>query len=166
MIIIINGSVGVGKTEASWELLSQLDNAFMLDGDHIGAVNPFEIYDQDRVDYLYQTFAHLISWHQEHSYRTFVINYVFEQPVQLAWLTETLEPLDVDIHCFWLTCDEDEQAKRIEARSVDHAWDLKRFVELNGIMGAASKTGSIGQNIDTTGKTIGMVANEILECVR
>ena len=39
MIIIINGSLGVGKTEISWELIERFDRAVMLDGDYLGAVH-------------------------------------------------------------------------------------------------------------------------------
>jgi AAA domain len=162
MILIINGSVGVGKTETSWELLSQLGRAIMLDGDYIGAINPFKIYDQERVDYLYSTLAHLIQWHRSHSYQKFVINYVFEQPFQLQKLMKLLEPLDSNLHSFWLTCEEQEQSQRIVDRDSDHQWDLKRFIELNETMTAASESGNIGLEIDTSGKAIKQVAEEIL----
>ena len=55
MIVIINGPCGVGKTEVSWNLVERFPEGVMLDGDHIGAVYPFEIYDQQRIAYLYQT---------------------------------------------------------------------------------------------------------------
>ena len=44
MIVILNGSVGVGKTATSWKLHEKFDKSVMLDGDFIGAVHPFEIY--------------------------------------------------------------------------------------------------------------------------
>ena len=56
MIIIINGPLGIGKSETSWELLYLFDKAAMLDGDYLGAVQPFEIYDEQRIAHLYETF--------------------------------------------------------------------------------------------------------------
>src|SRR5512133_2808986 len=44
MIVIINGPLGVGKTSISWALLERFERAVMLDGDYLGAVQPFEIY--------------------------------------------------------------------------------------------------------------------------
>lgn len=161
MIIIINGSVGVGKSSTSWELAARFSQAFMLDGDYIGAVHPFEIYDQERVDYLYKTFHHLIRFHQSHGYKNFVINYVFEQPFQLTLLTDLLKSLDDNIHAFWLTCDEATQIERVMKRKADHAWDLKRFAELNKIMQASSEEGFIGQELNTTHLTISGVADKI-----
>src|SRR3972149_1562590 len=59
MIVIINGALGVGKTETAWKLLEHFERAVMLDGDTIGAVQPFEIYDEQRIEYLYQTLRQL-----------------------------------------------------------------------------------------------------------
>lgn len=163
MIIIINGSVGVGKSSTSWELAARFDQSFMLDGDFIGAVHPFEIYDQERVEYLYKTLFHLIKFHQDHGYSNFVINYVFEEANQLKLLTDLLKTVDSDIYAFWLTCDEAVQTERVIKRKPDHAWDLDRFVELNKIQRESSEKGFIGREIDTTHLSIPEVADKILE---
>ena len=155
MIVILNGSVGVGKTTVSWALNESFDKSVMLDGDYLGAVHPFEIYDGARVTYLYQTLAQLIAFHQKHGYTTFVINYVFESPESLSELVGCLRPLDGDIYKFWLTCSEDEQRRRILKRKTDQwAWELERFVELNAILAAASQRGDIGAKLDTTGISV------------
>mgnify|MGYP002682440129 CR=1 FL=1 len=86
MIIIINGPLGIGKTSVSWELLRCFERAAMLDGDYLGAIQPFEIYDEARIAYLDQTFVHMSAWHKQHGYTNLVINYVFEQPEALARL--------------------------------------------------------------------------------
>ena len=75
MIVIINGPCGIGKTSVAWELNAQFERAVMLDGDYIGAVHPFEIYDDARITYLYRTLHHLIAYHVEQGdYHNFVIN--------------------------------------------------------------------------------------------
>src|SRR3974390_2861125 len=53
MIVILNGPLGVGKTEVAWKLIEKFERAVMLDGDYLGAVHPFEIRDEQRVAYLY-----------------------------------------------------------------------------------------------------------------
>ena len=55
MIIIINGSLGVGKSSVAEGLHWKFDKSVHLDGDYIGDVNPFEVYDDARIMYLYQT---------------------------------------------------------------------------------------------------------------
>ncbi len=163
MIFILNGSVGVGKTSVSWALNESFDKSVMLDGDYLGAVYPFEIYDEARVTYLYQTLAHLITFHQKHGYTNFVINYVLESPENLSELIGYLRPLEGDIYTFWLTCSEDEQRKRILKRKTDQwAWELERFTELNAILEAASERGVVGTRVDTTDKSVA----EIVETIR
>jgi len=156
VIVILNGSVGVGKTSVSWALNESFDRSVMLDGDYLGAVHPFEIYDDARVTYLYKTIVHLLEFHRAHGYMNFVINYVFESPESLAALVRNLNELDEDIHTFWLTCAEAEQRDRILKRRTDGwRWELERFTELNIILEAASERGNIGTRLDMTGKAVG-----------
>ena len=151
MIIIINGSLGVGKSSVAEQLHYKFDKSVHLDGDCIGDVQPFKIYDEARLDHLYRTMELLIGFHQRNGYRNFVINYVFESPDSLQELLDLLHPLDPSIHCYWLTCEEEEQAKRIRNRGrEDLQWELGRFVELQQIQREASQHGFIGKEVDTT----------------
>lgn len=166
MIIIINGSVGVGKTSVADHLHYKFEKSVHLDGDAIGDVHPFIIYDDARISYLYCTLAHLIDFHQQNDYRCFVINYVFENPESLEQLLNLLNPLDADIHTYWLTCSEEEQARRIRGRGRDEIkWELERFIELHKIQAAAAQRGFIGKPIDTSGMSVPEVADEIWEDV-
>ncbi len=151
MIVIINGSLGVGKTSVAKEIHWKFDKSVCLDGDAIGHVHPFEIYDEARLDHLYQTFALLIRFHQTFGYQNFVINYVFESAASLQDLISKLSPFDADIHTYWLTCHQDEQARRIKGRNRDQlAWELTRFLALQEIQQQAAQKGFIGAEVDTT----------------
>jgi broad-specificity NMP kinase len=151
MIIIINGSVGVGKSTTAEELHWKFSKSVCMDGDSIGNVNPFEIYNDARIDHLYRTLALLIDFHQKNGYQNFVINYVFESAASLQSLLELLRPLDPSIYVYWLTCEKKQQAKRIQDRQrSDIDWELNRFVELQQIQRDASRQGFIGIEIDTT----------------
>lgn len=164
MIVIINGPLGIGKSETSWELLRLFERAIMLDGDYLGAVQPFEIYDPGRVEYLYQTLHHVIAWHGEHGYRHFVVNYVFETPESLARLRHLLADLDDEIYAFRLTCAENEIESRIRQRSNDPdrlAWELHRFRELAAIQDVSATRGDLGFVVDTTSLTAAQVARAI-----
>ena len=162
MIIIINGSLGVGKSSVSEELHWKFEKSVYLDGDHIGYVHPFEIYDEARIDHLYRTLALLVGFHRENGYQNFVINYVFESPGSLQELLDMLRPLDPSLHVYWLTCEESEQEKRIRTRQRDQlAWELNRFFELKLIQAEASQEGFIGIEVDTTGLTSTEVADYI-----
>jgi chloramphenicol 3-O-phosphotransferase len=162
MIIIINGSLGVGKSSVAEELHWKFDQSIHLDGDHIGNVHPFNIYDEARIAHLYQTLALLVGFHQKYGYHNFVINYVFESPASLQALHDLLQPLDAFIHTYWLTCAEQEQARRIQGRQgANIEWELKRFVELHQIQAQAAQQGFIGIEVDTTHLTSAEVAEKI-----
>mgnify|MGYP000086800215 CR=1 FL=1 len=166
MIIIINGSLGVGKTSVAEHLTTKFNRAVHLDGDAIGDVHPFTIYDEVRITHLYRTLAHLIAFHQKNGYPNFVINYVFESHTSLQKLLDLLRPLDNDVQAYWLTCRAEEQEKRIRARRRDQiGWELERFVELQEIQSKAAEKGFIGEEVDTTGLSAEEVAERIWRMV-
>ena len=162
MIIIINGALGVGKSSVAEELHWKFEKSVHLDGDHIGAVHPFEIYDETRTLHLHRTLELLVRFHREGGYPDFVINYIFENAAQLRQLEDLLRPLDPDLRSFRLICDPAEHEARVRRRgrnSLD--WELKRHVELTRIQDEAARTGFIGKPIDTTGLTAAEVAEII-----
>ena len=157
MIVIINGPLGAGKTEISWELLPHFDRAVMLDGDYIGAVHPFEIYDSSRVDYLYRSIHHLVGFHHANGYRDFVVNYVFETPESLAKLRRMLSDYDDVTYAFRLVCAAAELKRRVCARARNQmfdperlTWELERCHELAAIQDRAAQRGDMGFPLDVT----------------
>ena len=162
MIIIINGSLGVGKTSVAERLNEKFIKCVHLDGDAVGDVHPFEIYDDARIDHLYRTLELLVSFHQKNGYHNFVINYIFESPESLQELLDLLRPLDPIIRTYWLTCNEEEQAGRIRKRERDGLeWELNRAVELQRIQAKAAELGFIGKEVDTSGLTPQETAEKI-----
>ncbi len=167
MIILINGPCGVGKTQVSWALVEHFDKGVMLDGDYVGAVQPFEIYDDERIEYLYQTIRHLVAFHVEHGYANYVINYVFETPQSMARLRQLLSDLDDEIYAFRLTCAQDEMERRIRLRNTDQvAWELERFKELSAIQAVNAARGDLGYVVDTTSLDVSRVADAIWQNIR
>lgn len=162
MIIIINGALGVGKTSVAEELHWKFAKSVHLDGDAIGNVNPFEIYDDARTLHLHRTLALLVRYHQEHGYPDFVINYIFEDAGQLEQLTAILKPLDPDLYSYRLVCGAAELEERVRRRNRDSLeWELKRAPELAGIQDKAAEEGFLGTVFDTTGLTAAQSADGI-----
>ncbi|WP_457610908.1 hypothetical protein [Lutibacter sp.] len=155
MIIIINGSVGVGKTSVSLELQKKFKKSIMLDGDYIGAVHPFELYEQARIEYLYDTIYYLFTYHFSNGFENFIINYVFESAQSLDNLLNRFKAVNLKIKCYWLISSIEEQKERITLRSRGRKdWELKRLYELNQILENASKIGFIGEKVEIQGKTV------------
>ncbi len=162
MIIIINGSLGVGKTSVAEAIHRKFEKSVHLDGDHIGNVNPFEIYDNNCIEYLYSTLALLVGFHKKNGYPNIVINYVFESPESLKELINLLVHYDKEIYTYWLTSEKDQQRNRIQSRKRDNIeWELNRFIELQNIQRKASASGFIGKEINTAMKSIEVVAEII-----
>ncbi len=167
MILIINGPCGIGKTTVAWELVHRFERAVMLEGDSIGAVHPFEIYDDDRIKHLYQTLRHLIAFHIERgNYHNFVIDYVFERPESLARLKSLLADFDDHIHAFRLLAAPVELERRILERGEDSAWHLRRAQELVAIQTRAARRGDVGIPVDTTGLSVAQAADVIWQRVQ
>lgn len=172
MIIIINGPLGIGKTELSWALLEFFERGVMLDGDYIGAVHPFEIYNAERIEYLYQTLTLLVAHHRAHGYLNFVINYVFEEAQSLSRLRNLLSGFDEVIYTFRLVCDPLVAEKRIWQRGLsvgldaEHlSWEIARAEELAAIQQAAALQGDLGYPIDTSGLSVQQTAQAIWEVI-
>jgi hypothetical protein len=147
-------------------LIEYFDGAIMLDGDYVVAAQPFEIYDEARIDYLYETITHNVEWHVAHGYHNFVVNYVFEKPESLAKLRQLLAAYDEVTYAFRLTCapDEFERCTRSGARSADPdrlRWESNRFRELTAIQNENAQRGDLGFVIDTTGLAVAQVAETI-----
>ena len=112
---------GCGKSSVADQLHCKFDKSVHLDGDYIADVHPFQIYDDARISHLYRTLELLIGFHQKNGYHNFVINYVFESPESLQELLDLLNPFDSSILTYWLTCQEDEQARRIQNQETRRA---------------------------------------------
>ena len=172
MIILINGPLGIGKTELSWTLLEYFERGVMLDGDFIGAVHPFEIYDPERIDYLYQTLRLLVAHHRAHGYLNFVINYVFEETQSLSRLRNMLAELDEVMYAFRLVCDPQEAERRIRQRGKTNgldakriSWEVERARQLAAIQQAAALQGDLGYPLDTSHLSVQQTAQAIWDVI-
>lgn len=167
MTIIINGSLGVGKTSTSWLLLEQFEKSVMLDMDYLAAVHPSSIFDKPSIEYTYKTTAHLIDFHKKNGYPNFIINYVFENNESLNSMIQKLEAIGEKVFTVRLVCEEKEQLKRILKRNNDSKdWELKRSLDLNKIQEKSSQEGFIGKKINTSQKRLKEVVDEIMSVVK
>ncbi len=164
MIIILNGPLGVGKTETAWALLGRCENGAMLDADYVAALHPFDYYDPADLERAHAALEALMRHHASAGARDFVLNWVFEEPEQLACLRARLEGVTGPSAAFRLRCSPEELERRIRGRSRP-SWELwhelKRGRELRGILDRAAKTGNLGDVIETDGLSADEVAARI-----
>lgn len=126
MILVLNGPLGIGKSTLAEALMESIDQCVMLDGDHLVATNPPP---DDELDYLHATIALLVAHHQRFGYRHFVIDHLWSSREELDGLRRSLLAVDpeLDIRCFLLTLDLDENLRRIERRQGARALDEHEF---------------------------------------
>lgn len=162
MIIIVNGPLGIGKTETSWHLLEKFNPGVLLDGDYIAAVHPFDYANETQLDYAYKTVGVLVAHHMSHDIAHFVLNWVFETPGQLTRLKRHLQALNRPILTYRLVCSIDEIERRIRKRGLPQAEAaVRRARELVRIIEQAATTGDLGYVVDTTDLASTIVAEII-----
>jgi len=168
MIVIINGPLGIGKTETAWALLDLFNRAVMLDGDYIGAVRPFAIYDAQRLSDLFDTLHLLVDHYQKKGYPHVIINYIFETPAQLAELRKRLAELEPRILAYRLTCGLDLLEQRIRGRTspgVRQEWEIARAHQLTDILETNARLGDLGLMVDTTCLDVSQAAQAIWDLI-
>lgn len=57
MVIVLNGPLGVGKTETAWRLIQLLSRAAMIDIDYVAAIQPFDHRIARDLNYAYESAA-------------------------------------------------------------------------------------------------------------
>jgi deoxyadenosine/deoxycytidine kinase len=162
MIIVINGPLGIGKTEVSWHLVEKFNPGVMLDGDYIAALHPFDYSNAAQLNYACDTFRVLVSHHIAHAIQDFIINWVFETPAQLARLCHLFQDRNMPILAYRLVCSMDEIERRVRKRGLPQVeTEVQRARELVGILDSAAVTGYLGHVVDTTTLTSTAVADII-----
>ena len=163
MIIILNGPLGIGKTQSSWALVRRFPRAVMLDADYVAEFHPFDYYNDEHLAYAHATLRVLVGHHASHGFQHFVINWIFETPFQLERLRGKLADLGLPIYAFQLVCAPDEIERRVRRRNLpDLDYELRRSRELIAILDNAARTGDIGMPLDTTSLTTEQTADMIL----
>src|SRR6476661_6696946 len=61
MIIIINGPLGIGKTQTSWALVRRFPRAVMLDADYVAEFHPFDYYNDEHLAYAHATMRVMVA---------------------------------------------------------------------------------------------------------
>lgn len=112
-LIIINGTMGVGKTATSRELNKKLNNSVWLDGDWCWMMNPFTVNDENKnmviknITYLLRNF--LIN----SSYEYVIFDWVIHYEDIFNLLLQPLSDLEFEVIKITLLCSEEKLKKRI-----------------------------------------------------
>ena len=113
-LIVINGTMGVGKTAVSQELKKLLPHCVFLDGDWCWDMDPFVVNDetkemvQDNIVYLLNRFLACSL------YENVVFCWVMHQPEIVRQLLSRLDTGRCRVECFSLLCSPEKLKLRIQ----------------------------------------------------
>ncbi len=113
-IIIVNGSMGIGKTTTCVKLYKKFDNAIWLDGDWSWMMHPWKLNDQlvnmvfDNITYTLRNF---IACDQ---YEVILFNWVLHSEEWIKRLISGLGEHDYEVKVITLTCSESALSTRLE----------------------------------------------------
>ncbi|MTI69186.1 MAG: nucleotide kinase [Firmicutes bacterium] len=157
-LIIINGTMGVGKTLTSKLLYKTLEKSVWLDGDWCWMMNPFEVTEEnkkmveDNIIYLLNNFL------KNSSFKYVIFNWVIHKEYIFDIILDKLNG-DFQVYKISLTCSKDELRKRIlkdnrEEEVITKSIErLKNYEDMSTI------------KIDTTDKLPKDVVKEIIDIV-
>lgn len=112
-LIIINGTMGVGKSTISNALYKSLENSVWLDGDWCWMMNPFVVNDEnkkmveDNIIYLLSNFL------RNSSLEHIVFNWVIHEESIFELLLNRLKDFDFELYKITLICSEEVLRNRI-----------------------------------------------------
>jgi broad-specificity NMP kinase len=162
-LIIINGTMGVGKTATCEKLNSELNNSVWLDGDWCWMMSPFVVNDETKsmvIDNITHSLRNFLGIsHTEN----IIFNWVMDKEEIFQDILRKLSGLEFNLYKITLTCSDEVLIKRIDADIKRGKRDkdcIKRSLERQNSYNAPNTI-----KIDTDNKTIEEVAKTISNIV-
>ncbi len=151
-VILLNGSIGVGKTTVARHLLLSLDRVALIDGEIVTLVRPFDPHNRRDFDHACRTIRLLLDRHASRGITTFIVTWILEDSDQVRLLCAAVcKNARVATRAFLLLCEADELIRRVKARNrPDVAEETDRARELSDSFWARAASGEVGYPIDTS----------------
>lgn len=111
--IIVNGTMGVGKTATCKLLYKSLDNSVWLDGDWCWMMNPFVVNEENKEMVQKNIHFMLRSFLTNSNIENIIFNWVIHTEDIFDMVLGGLSDLEFEVHKITLICSEDELRKRI-----------------------------------------------------
>ena len=156
--------MGVGKTTISKALYKALNSSFWLDGDNCWRMNPFVVNEENKTMVLDNIAYILNSFLSNSSCEYIIFNWVIQTDDIMKSVLNKLDIDNVNIYKITLTCTDKELIKRIQS-DIDSGKRMDRNIEASLERFRLYKDMDTTK-IDTTGKSIEEVVDEIKNIIR
>lgn len=158
-LIIINGTMGIGKTTICKELYKKLNNSVWLDGDWCWMMNPFCITEEnkrmveDNITYLLKNFLN-------NSFFDYVIfNWIIHHEGIFNTILDKLEGYKFKLYKITLMCSKEELRQRMLRDNRDQQVIKKSIERLESYKNMDTI------KIDTTDSTISEIVDKIIKII-
>lgn len=113
-LIIINGTMGIGKTAVCKQLNKTLKDSVWLDGDWCWMINPFTVNEENKNMVMNNITYMLKSFLNNSSLKYVIFNWVIHEESIFDSILEPLKDIEFDVIKITLTCSEETLKKRIQ----------------------------------------------------
>lgn len=164
MIIWLNGTFGVGKTQTAFELHSRLPNSVVFDPEEIGfllrKIVPVAMQQSDFQDYqLWREWTYQSLRHVAENYTgTIIVPMTIANPEYYDQTVGALSRTGIQVHHFTLLASRETVLRRLRRRGDgSNSWNARQLDRcLKSLSDEAFK-----RHLDTEGKSIEAVAEEV-----
>ena len=118
-LVIIHGTMGVGKTTVCQELYKHLENAVWLDGDWCWLMHPLVVSEENKKMVLDNIKYVLRNYLKNSSFEYVIFNWVIHQEEIFDAILEGLQDFQFELYKITLLCSEDALVKRMLAGGRD-----------------------------------------------
>ncbi|MCM3172909.1 MULTISPECIES: AAA family ATPase [unclassified Paenibacillus] len=123
-LIVVNGSMGIGKTSTCKYLYKSLDRSVWLDGDWCWMMNPWTV-NKDTIEMVENNITYLLNSYLENPLFNYVIfSWVLHREDILNDLLERLHTSEYKLYKITLTCSEESLRDRMHS-------DMRSLEQIN-----------------------------------
>jgi len=160
-LILLSGTLGVGKSTTAKELVDLIDNCLHVEVDNFSNFEGFSVHNPEHLEKVLKEGISNALENLEKEHNVAVLDYVIGKDSEVE-LVKSLIPEDVDFTFAYLESDNNELKKRICNRNRDCVeWELERTDTILEIQNENLNFSLIDHQVDTTGKSPYEVALEV-----
>ncbi|PCJ19780.1 MAG: hypothetical protein COB02_06205 [Candidatus Cloacimonadota bacterium] len=162
-IIIINGTLGVGKSSVAKHLSETLKKSCYLEGDSVSkTINGFHVYSENKIKQSIEEIGTIAKYSLKHGLETIIIDFIFEKPTHISYLKNLLLKYVDEVRIFYLEADINEINSRIETRNrTEFQSEKSRTNEILKEQNNYKHDITLGISIQTSNRSIEDISSDI-----
>ncbi|BCZ46071.1 hypothetical protein psyc5s11_21380 [Clostridium gelidum] len=141
-LIMINGTMGVGKSTVCNILFKMLNNSVYLDGDWCWNMNPFVVSDENKEMVINNISYLLKSYLNNSGYKYIIFCWVMHDEAIFKQILDKLKEFDFELHKVSLVCSEESLKNRLDV-------DVKNGIRKTDVISRSIERISFYEKMDT-----------------